>query len=74
MKVRDEIRKMLYEMELENPGILDRYSEKDINRIPEIKAILEQKKFKKIINFKVVRKNKNEQLESFKSIKFNFLI
>ncbi|MDY6915560.1 MAG: hypothetical protein SVM86_04520 [Candidatus Cloacimonadota bacterium] len=74
MKVRDEIRKMLYDMDMKNPGILDRYSEKDINRIPEIQAILKQKKFKKIINFKVLRKNKGEELESIKSIKFNFLI
>ena len=87
MRIRNKIRTILLEMEREQPGILDNFTDKDINRIPEIKEMLEIKRFR-IINFRVIRDNNNNTSIShdlhscrddefdlgLKSIKFNFVI
>jgi len=87
VRIRNKIRVILLEMERKQPGILDNFTEEDINRIPEIKEILAIKRFK-IINFRVVRDNNNNTSIShdfrscknnqthlgLRSIKFNFAI
>ena len=86
MRIRNKIRTILLEMERKQPGILDNFTEEDINEIPRIKEILEIKRFK-IINFRVVRDNNNTAISldfrscknnqthlGLRSIKFNFAI
>ena len=87
MRIRNKIRVILLEMEKNHPRILDNFTEEDINRIPEIKEMLEIKRFK-IINFRIVRDNNNNTSIShdlhscrddefdlgLRSIKFNFAI
>ena len=87
VRIRNKIRVILLEMERKQPGILDNFTEEDINNIQEIKEILAIKRFK-IINFRVVRDNNNNTSIShdfhsyddnetnlgLRSIKFNFAI
>ncbi len=44
--MRNKIRVILLEMEREHPGILDNFTEEDINEIPEIKKLLAAKRYK----------------------------